>query len=228
MKSQTGKKGSQMDMIISFTIFIASLMFIYFIFTSLVYKPNTARDSLGTVENNVIQAVSSHVWVLRFYNSSNSGACFEVPVPENISNAETSGSGDSGPVYSEISGGNIYFNGTGFMKIYYSDGVENVYPFSGSGCTLVTPDSERTEDIITQKNVASLMSNFSGNYIQTKNMLGVPSSMDLNLKFEYSNGTSVGGSVPVPDTNVYSGLLNVDYLSYNGSYETGSLQVEIW
>lgn len=214
-------------MIISFTLFITALMFIYFLVTSLIINPNNAKNSLGTVEGNIISSVSSEVWVLRFYNTS-SPTCFESTLPELIAGGQSEGIGNSGPVYSQVNGKNVSFNGTGFIKIFYSNKIVNSKPFSGSGCIFISPDSEMKEEMVLQENIISLISNFSQNYDVTKNALGVPSGMDMDIKFKYKNGTIIGGGAPTPETNVYAGSIELNYLSFNGSYETGTLGVKIW
>ncbi len=223
------KKGSQVSMILSFIIFVIAIIFIYVFASSTISRGGTEKELLKTIEGNVLENLYSSVWVLRGYDVANSGGCIQMPLPEVISGGDTIAVSDSGGIQSSVSGNSVLVEGgKGFMKIYYSNLIKNNHVFTGSGCNSISPESEKKEKLIPIKKVLDLMSNFSSNYESTKNLLDVPSSMEFNLYFLYSNGTAVGNDLVKSDVEIYSEDLKFNYLSENASSEIGTLRVKIW
>ena len=223
------KKGSQVSMILSFIIFVIAIIFIYVLASSIISKGGTEKDLLRTIEGNTLNNLYSYVWVLRSYDNANSGGCVEISLPEVISGGDIIAVSDSGGIKSSISGNSVFVEGgKGFMKIYYSPFIKNNDLLTGSGCIQISPGSEKKEKLIPIQKVLNLMSNFSSNYEYTKNLLDVPSSMELNLYFLYSNGTAVGSDSVKSNVEIYSEDMKFNYLSDNASIETGTLRIKIW
>ncbi len=223
------KKGSQVSMILSFIIFVVAIIFVYIFVSSVISTGTSQSDILGTIEGNILNYLSAPVWVIRAYDTTNSGGCIQMTLPKTISGGESVAVSSSGTLSSSVSGSTLYVEGgNGFMKTYYSNLIKNENPLSNSSCEALTPESEKEEELIPIENVINLMSNFSSNYNSLKSELSVPTQMNYNLYFIYSNGTGLGSDNVNLETNIYSEDLKFNYLSYKGSIEEGVLRIKVW
>ena len=118
----TNKRGSHVSLVLSFTIFVVSLIFVYIIVSPLVSREGTQKNSLSTLKENILERITSEIWVLRAYDLSSPPVCVELTVPIQIPEASSVAFDDNGSIPSSISGDKIYVEGgNGFMKIYYSE-----------------------------------------------------------------------------------------------------------
>ena len=97
-----------------------------------------------------------------------------------------------------------------------------------TGCTQISPNSTIKEKVISESQILNLMSNFSSNYSSLKEQLGVPTSMDFDLYFEYKNETTVGELKSDPSTEVYSKEINLFFVSNKAVNDEGKLRIKIW
>ncbi len=223
------KKGSHVGFVLSFLIFIVALVFIYLIIISAIPKSETKENSLLLLEKNVLNKISSDVWVIRAYGSGTGGSCISILKPALINNGVSIAFNDSGSIASSVSGNDLFVEGgAGAMKIYYSDSIYNTNLLALTGCSQISPDSVKKEKKFLENKIVDLMSNFSGNYSALKNELEVPSEMDFDLYFEYGNSSTIGKIRREPNTEVYSANLNIYYLSTDNSNKQGKLRVKIW
>ena len=215
------KKGSHVEFVLSFMIFVSAIIFIYLIVGSLIPKEVTEKNVLNSLTENILNELNSETYVLRTFSEGASCVRLNKPdFPEEGFTLSTEGSSfaDSNFIYAE---------GTGFITIYYSEGIGAGEDFSTGECTSASLDSVRVEKRIFERSVVNLMNNFSENYDSLKNSLGVSSGFNINLYFEYDNGSSIGTERDV-SAEVYSKDVNFHYLS-NGAVEKGGLlRVKVW
>lgn len=225
------KKGSHVSMVLSFILFVVALVFIYIIASSAVVRPDPVKNEISNLGDNVLNKITSEVFVFRVYRSDAGASCFSFAEPVNtFSNPETVALNNSGPVASSISGNDVLVDaGTGFVKVYFSDLIKNQVNLTTTGCSAVIPDSIRKESVILESQILSLMSNLSSNYSQTKEELEIPTSMDFDLMFEYKNGTTLDFlSSKEPNTEIYAKELNLFFLSNSGVEDSGKLIIKLW
>ncbi|NCN52079.1 hypothetical protein GW931_03640 [archaeon] len=223
------KKGSHVSMILSFILFVVSLIFIYLIASSSILPSEKVKNEVSNLERNIVKTLSSEIWVLRVNEEGMSDACFSMTKPEDISNAETIALDDSGGINSSTSGNQILIDGgKNFVKVYFSDLIQNQNTLLTTGCTQISPNSTIKEKVISESQILNLMSNFSSNYSSLKEQLGVPTSMDFDLYFEYKNETTVGELKSDPSTEVYSKEINLFFVSNKAVNDEGKLRIKIW
>ena len=225
---KVNKKGSHVSMILSFIIFVVALLFIYVIVSATILRAEPVKNEISHLEENVLKAITSEVWVLRFSEEDLSPSCFSLSKPESLEGESAIAFNDSGQINSSISGDEILVDGgSSFVKIYFSNLITNE-DSSLSGCISIFPDSVRKEKVISEAQILNLMANFSNNYTKLKEELEVPTSMELDLYFEYQNGTTIGEIKKDPSSEVYSKELNLFFLSKSASNEGGKLRIKIW
>ncbi len=223
------KKGSHVSFVLSFVIFVVSLIFIYMIVSAAIPKKETKDNSLSFLERNVLKKISSEVWVIRAHNLSSGTGCVSFSEPVTITNGSIIALNDSGLIDSSLSGNNIFVkNSAGAVKIYYSDSLNNPNQFNLTGCSQGIPDSVKKEKKFLENKIVDLFSSFLTNYSSLKKELEVPSGMDFNLFFEYGNGSMIGKPQRDLGVEIYSKNMEIYYLSKNASDEKGKLRVLIW
>lgn len=220
------KKGSHISLVLSFIIFVVSLIFVYIIASASISPPSSKKGILFGVEGNLVKEISGDVWVIRFNDESS--LCIQINKPDSLEGNSIAIS-DQGSIESSVSEEGIFVEGGhGFVKVYYSSHLKNVNGFSGGGCTLIEPDSVKKENLLLETKIYELISNFSSNYSLLKEKLKIPDSSEFNLFFVYSNGSTIGDFGPDPETSIYLKEMNLEYLSSSSRYETGKLVVKLW
>jgi len=223
------KKGSHVSMVLSFIIFVVSLIFVYIIASATIPKSEPVKNEISNLEKNVLSVLSSNVWILRINENGAPDSCFSMNKPETLVGESTIALDDLGSVSSSISSNEILVEGgKNFVKVYFSNLIQNQNSLSSVECTSITPDSVRKEKVILESQILILISNFSNNYSKLKEQLEVPSNMDFDLYFEYKNGTNLSTIGRDPSAEVYSKELNLFFLSSSASNDEGKLRIKIW
>lgn len=225
------KKGMEhVSMVLSFVLFVIALVFIYLVISAAVAKPLPIKNEITNLKETISNTLTSDVWVVRIYENNSGATCFTFTFPylESIPNADVVSTKGSSQVPSSISGNDISVgNVGGFVKVYYSDLLTNENVLSASGCSSIVPESIKKEKAVLENQILELMSNFTNNYTKLKEQLEVPSGMDFDLLFEYSNGTTIGEN-KYPSTEIYSKELNLNFMSNKGLINNGKLRVRLW
>ncbi|NCO18402.1 hypothetical protein GW922_03400 [Candidatus Pacearchaeota archaeon] len=223
------KKGSHISLVLSFIIFMVSLIFVYIIASASIMTEDSKKGVLFSIERNALKEIVHDIWVIRLNDISvQPNFCVEVSNPENSSIGGTIAMNDSGPISSQVFQETIRIEGnSGFVKIYYSELFEDEN-LEGENCVHPEPYSIKKERIIIEPKIKQIISNFSSNYGILKEKLGIPDGNEYNLYFEYNNGSMLGSFGPDPSTNIYLKEIPVEYLSEESRYEHGKLVVKIW
>lgn len=228
------KKGSQIGMIMSFTLFVVSLIFIYTIVGSPIKKVNQKQDSLSIVQDNALRAIKSQVILERVY--SNGGNCLSVSVPSNsYSSLQAISVSNNARVGSYLDTSSVRVeNSTGELKIYYSEPYFNQNPTcsttcSSGSCIAPAVSSIVKENVYVEKLILNVINQTEYNYTNYSNVLGVPGGYDYAVLFQYQNGTIIGKNVDSSiKTSIYSLTQPITYLDLNGLEKRGNLIVKIW
>ena len=224
------KKGSHISFVLSFVIFVVALIFMYILVSTSLPKEDTKKNSLSFLKENVVKNLTSEIWVIRAYDDlSSAGECVKITKPESIEGGLTIALDQYGSIGSVVSGDDIFVEGEkGFIKVYYSNLIQNQNILETDCSVDLTPDSVKKEKKISESQILNLMSRFSNNYTSLKETLEVSSSMDFDLYFKYGNGSTIGEIVEDPRVEIYSEELKIYYLSSTASEEEGILRVRIW
>jgi len=218
------KKGSHIEFVLSFLIFVSAIVFIYVIVGSLIPKEFSEKNVLDSLSENILDELNSETLVLRV---NSVGSCVQIVKPEFSEEGFVLATDDSGLVDSFVDENYIYSAGTGFIKIYYSDAIEESDSFAVDECDLVLLDSVRNEKNFFEKSIIDLMNNFSEDSDGLKTRLDVPSGINFDLYFEYEEGVSLGFERDV-NAGIYSRDLHLFYVSVEGIEKEGLLRVRVW
>lgn len=226
------KKGSHIGVIISFTLFVVSLIFTYVIIASPLKISSEKENSIFLLKNSVINEVSEKSPIVRF-NSVGSG-CVTFNTPENnFSNLSSFAVNiNENEIPSSISGSNTIFqDGSGFVKIYFTNSsIIKSLEYSESSCLPIQPSSINIEQIIYEKKIVDFINLLHSNYTFVKGKFLLNAGDDFNVLFKYSNGTIIGfpGREVKIKSNVYAREYKISYISLDGKIKEGSLIIKIW
>lgn len=226
------KKGSHVGVVLSFTIFVIAIIFIYAIVGSPIKSNPEKEASFLILKNSILNEISLEVPVVRMNTAGLSCVEFENPRVDfsNLSSFAIDSSGNEVPSY--IFGSNTIFeDGHNFVKIYLTNSsIENSISYSQTPCVLTEPKSISYETFIFEKKIISFLDLVLNNYTLVKDGFPLTEEDEFNFLFEYSNGTVIGveGREVKIKTDVYVQKYKVPYISINGKLSEGNLIIKIW
>jgi hypothetical protein len=245
------KRGSHIDVILSFVIFISFIVFFYaMIQPNITSKADKTAflDYMGAeliknLTGNNLTAISIHVEpqsphsCLRLGNfMSNAGISSMSLVLKNLTGATFPTYKSGSDLYIDMSQG----QSAEFFKAYYSPSfnliAENTLGNCDPALTLDTlPNSysinkkeDYTSYYIWGNSINQLITNYNNDYGSVKNWFNLSSTDNFGFGFTYQNQTTVRTNETVPvSVNIYSGAFPTAYISGN-NLEAGNLIVRVW
>lgn len=244
------KRGSHIDVIISFIIFISFIVFAYAILQPTLTTQEGKTSLASSLDTALANNLSGNLTTISLAISQTSQAnCIQLKDFFNnvISNPTITVGNSTGfvfPIYD--SGGDLYIDTSSnpqlnlIFDIYYSPAF-NPIQTSGmpSGCNALQQGSLQNNYVIGQIssstqyifdfNVIQLIDNYNSNYNSVKNWFNISAQDNFGFNFTYQNLTTIGTNSKVPGfTNVYSQAFPVSYLTSNNSLQSGLLTVRVW
>lgn len=254
MQERGGKRGSHIDVILSFVIFISFIVFLY-----AMVQPNlTVRESktafLSYMGNELIRNMTGTdlaristkvdfigdlpqgcVELVNFF--AETGVSPTVIVKNSSGGTQTSYYTDNSLyLYNLPSLGADYL-----FSIFYSPDFPSISSGGGDECMDLAFDAGANFYSISQfenyssynyvwsGNIGNMIEIYNNEYQAMKSDFGLSSLNNFRFDFTYQNGTVAGTEDNIPESiNVYSELFPVIYLSENGGLEAGNLIVSIW
>jgi hypothetical protein len=218
--------------ILSFTLFITSVIFIYSIASAPISFSGEKYEVIDIVKNNFIDYNSEDIFIIRL-GADAGDPCVTFSKPETSFTNESvfaKSIGYSGEIHSSITGNDITVNGgVGARKLYLTNSSLNKnLGTPGVGCTPVTPLSVSKRKIITEKNIIYILNELDVNYTDTKNDLGISMDHDVLISFVYANATEIGMEGREVKENIYANKYKVEYLSLDGDKKIGDLIIKLW
>jgi hypothetical protein len=232
------KKGSHVGMVLSFTLFIVFLIFVYTIVGSPVKTRRENENIFQDIQKKILEEVSEEIYTTRIgYGESMPGGedCYEISNPENDF-SEINSIVIQQEVNEEV-GSIIEGDLTKidpfmeFTKIYYSETpFENTEEFIGTNCILIDADSISKEERILERKIISLMEKMANNYTLIKEEFGIGGNIDFHLEFEYDNGTKIEGSEFNEDLKreIFARSFYISYLSLDAREKAGRFLIRVW
>lgn len=222
------RKGSHVEVIISFIIFVT---FIFFIFSIIEPSINTQKDKENTFDNiefGIINKISSDMTTITVKFSSGGSACVDLSdlnIGNNIFVKDA-----SGETVSSSSDGNTLKINKGnpsdtFFKIYYSEEFDEL---TGSGCSLVNYELglTKTEKYIFETKMLDLINE---DYETLKNNLKIPKGIEFGYGIKLSNGTTFETNREENlSTNIFIRETPIRYVDLEGNILIGVLKTKIW
>lgn len=235
------KRASHVGFILSFVIFMTSILFLYTMIQPNFQSNMEKRNVLDFLSEKLVDESKMEYDVLSV-NSQVDGNCFNFKSIRNIaeisSNVSVKDASDNS-LNAYYSGDDIIVDTSSkFVKILEASSFSPLGNFN-SECSpdvLVydsnyTIGSVRTQESIFSSEIIELIEKHENEYTSLKNSLGIPSTSEFSINFTYQNGTSVSsGDAPLDSNqiNIYSDTQSIQYINSNGVQETGTLQIRVW
>lgn len=243
------KRGTHIDVVLSFVIFISLLLFVYSIFES-EFRTQSGKESvLDYLETELIGRFSMNLTVLTVQISEtlNPGKdCFRV---QNIvSDIQAQGIDEEELVIKDENGNILNYDvsgqalniGTGtyfigFLKLYNAEVLDSSFcPTCGFvGCDPITSYNfgliKEKESIFAAK-IEELADEYNSSYENLKNELGMLPGTEFGFIFEDSEGEVIAEAQKnLPDSsNIYVREIPILYVNDNGLIFQGFLIIKVW
>ncbi|MBN2880423.1 hypothetical protein JXM83_00050 [Candidatus Woesearchaeota archaeon] len=231
MKFRKNKNASShVGIVISFTLFVTGIIFMYNIVGSPIKSVEEKSDNLDFIKINFLNYVNEEIVILRFPPLTQcitfSNPDFDFPNPMIYST-------DGIEIGSSISGGSSIIDlSNNLTKVYFSNSSfdKNIEAI-GTGCILQNPSSVSYEKISTEKKINEIIDLSINDETYFMNLLGITSDYDYSIIFEFSDGRIIGEDKTLNrniKSNIYSKEYIINYLSVDGLNVVGKLKLKVW
>jgi len=237
-------KGSHIGFILSFTIFVIFLAFLYstmeplikvqednefmleYLEVALIEKLNT---NLTTLTITIDSSVTQDCVVLDGLIDLEKGLNSKILVKDYYQNEISS-------FVSQENGNDLIVSRDGsddfFLKIYGSEEFESLAEGSPSGCDLLGADYKikllKSSEYISKTKIEELKEDYIGGYENLKEELNLPEESDFGFGFVYNNGTVIETENKDVSRNVYIEDVPVRYIDSEANILSGHLKIKIW
>jgi len=245
------KRGSHVDVIISFVIFISFIIFAY----ALLQPTLTTQEGKTALANSLDTALVNNLsggnfTIISFAaRQSTLKGCLQLSSFLNNANINKStlilrnSTGAIFPVYN--SSGDLYVDVSSnqqsnyFFDIYYSSNFNVIPSGTLSGCNVLLQGSSPNNYVIGQIsptsqyifdfNIFKLINSYNNSYISLRNWFNLSGADNFGFNFTYQNQTIIGTTSKIPPfTNAYAQSYPVLYVTGNKSIQSGLLTIRIW
>lgn len=235
------KSGSQVGFTLSFIIFV---IFVFFLF--IIVKPSLKTGNSENLPQNTLNKVEAmtlaNLTTVSISLDKTAHTCVEIVdffgnTGAGIRLAGKDEQGNTVTLTRATDGNNLYVQKDAsdfFIKIYSSSEFDQTGTGTLGSCPQVSEGSGysvglvKTEKVVFASKITDLFSNYSADYDNLKNFLGVPSGNDFGVSFRYGNGTVVSTPNPNSNVNIYAYEIPVQYLNQNNNIDSGFLNVRTW
>jgi hypothetical protein len=232
MIKRENKKGSHVEIIISFVIFVTFVFFIFSIIEPSIRIQGDKEGILNNIEFEIINRVSSPMTIITANLANGGGNCVDLNylmsdlgIENNIIVRDDSGK----IVNSNADGTSLQINRVStsdtFFKIYYSQEFNELA--GGSGCPSINYEYglTKTNEYIFETKVLDLIDE---DYETLKSDLKIPTGVEFGYGIKLSNGTVFETEGKELSTNVYVRETPIKYVDSEGNILMGFLKTEIW
>jgi len=225
------KKGSHVEIIISFIIFVTFIFFLFSVVEPTIGTQKDKENIFDNLEYGIKNKISSNLTTITVVTSGG-GSCISLAnfistfdIGENIVVKDISGrdlvstiNGDSLQIERGSASGNL-------LKIYYSEEFNELD--TGTSCTQATYETSLTKvrRCVFQRKISDLVNQ---DYEDLKAELNVPEGVDFGYGIILSNGTIIETQEGELSTNVYVRETPIEYLDSRGNLMEGYLKIKIW
>ncbi len=229
------KKGSQVGIVMSFTIFIFSILFIFTIISPSVNIDDSKLYSMGVLEKNVLNNITEQVEIVLInddvevenclsLDASSLGLAGKSFIGMDSSKEEASSHKSSNVIYIDKNAGT-----ENMFEIYFSDyAFERSQTSSAETCDNAKVYSHIQREIVRDTLVLDLIERYENNYSKTKEEMSISDSDEFNVLFVYSNSTQIGNENADINANIFAKTIQVEYLDKNGNEKIGEVILKVW
>ncbi len=234
------RKGTHVEVIISFVIFIVFVVFLLAASRPSIVKQQDKMNLFDSLEYDLLNEISEDVKVVSIYFPSSTETCLT------LDNSMSSlGIGER--IVVENSSGKILENRVRangdfitideitpeetLFKIYYSEEFNSPIP-TGSSCNSAgeTIGLTKTDKYVFQEKIRTIIA--TGDYDDLKENMDVPEDMDFTFGIVLSNGTLIEKTHEELDseisTSIYVKDVPIEYIDLQGKINAGYLKIKLW
>lgn len=246
------KRGSHIDVILSFVIFISFIIFLYAIIQPSLSSKEGKTVFLNYIGNELVKNLTGKNLTMTsiLVEPQNPRSCLKLTgFKDNarISSMAIVVKNSSGMTFASYkSGSDLYIDMTPsqnskLFHVYYSPdfsviGDNPLGPCNPALNLDASPNGysiNRAETYTSHyawgNNTAELISIYNNDYSSVKDWFNLTTMQNFRFDFTYQNGTIIGTEDNIPlSVNVYSEIFPIAYISQNNNLEAGSLIVRVW
>jgi len=230
------KKGSHVDVIVSFVLFIVFVIFLF-----VLVKPGTDfsknhKQTADSIKVSLENRTKGEVTVVNLINGSSKNGENCISLEE--SGLEVSGlsfiakdkEGNSLDVYDSSGRLEISWkDNSGFFKVLYSSEEFNSHSAnSGMNCLVGKIKSTRVSKEYLESKILAFISFYDTDYENLKKELGISDREDFGFQFDYGNGTALGPEIPNVNVEIFAEEYQIDYLDKEGNRKFGTFLIYVW
>jgi hypothetical protein len=235
-----GKRGSHVEVVISFVIFMTFIFFIYLI-TQPTLKSEKKESSLENLANGLAEKASGNLTSVSasIIATQDCADLINFFSAAGIGNKIITKSDEGNVLSSGISSQDLLVQRSGnlFFRVYESEefaeetgtmtGCQSLAQGSGYSLGLIKEGKS-----IFETKIVKLIGDYNSDYDILKNELKIPQGNDFDFSFTYNNGTEIStknkGQTTASSINIYSRSIPVIYISKQAASESGLLNIKIW
>ncbi len=250
--SPKNRRGSHIDVILSFIIFISFIVFFYAMIQPNIISKADKTAFLNYMGGELIKNLTgAEINTISFQvNPSYLHSCLQLvdfTGSAEISSMNLVLKNLTGTAFTAYKSGNdLYISmnpdqNTRFFKAYYSPNFNPVgdWGLFSSECNFllgyetsdysINKKENYTSIYIWEDRINSLIDTYNNNYDSLKSQFNIPPKDNFGFGFIYQNQTTITTDKTAPTTaNTYSGTFPVAYISANNNLEAGNLIVKVW
>lgn len=235
------KKGSHIEIIISFAVFITFIMFMYMLTRPAITTDIDSDELIDFLKPRIQDEISENLSFISVKVSDDfNGDCIRINdfkekylrgKKYNVTaknNQEIIGISGDRKIFIEAGNGE-------FFKIYYSKSRLEKADLPQEGCPSVGDGEEnytiglhRTEKIVSLEKFWKIYEKHNNSYGSLKNDLGFPQSNDFGFGIHLNNGTVIRTKEKEIQTNIYAEIFPIRYFNKKAEIKTGYLEVRVW
>jgi len=237
------KKGSHVGVVISFTVFITFLFFLYLIIEPVATKERSKQYlldhiRLNLIENSTVNYTSVTISVSTPTDkdciNTNQVGSDKIPDEYNDKLIVINPDGESLDYFRSGQGFKIK-TGVGFvgvLKVYFSDEINNP-PVNPGGCNTHTVEVGVVKSYkqIFQSKIGELKDSYTLDYEALKTKLGIPKGTEFNfylLDIDRNIIFSAEKQTPPETIDVYVDETPIQYMDDSGAIKFGFLRIIVW
>lgn len=226
------KRGSHVEVIISFIIFISFIVFLVATIKSPISRDETKTNMFDSVELAIENVTSSNMTTITINVQNGTFSCISLNnflvdsgAGSNIIIKDYSGT----DISSSLNGNSLNINrgssGATFFKVYYSGEFQELGTGSGCSQTNYQIGLTKTSNYIFEDKFIELMNEDYQTQIKD---LNIPSGINVSCGMVLSNGTVLQDIIPQISTNIYARDTPIEYVDLDGNIMEGYLRTSIW
>jgi len=236
MNFKKSKKGSHIDVIVSFVIFIVFITFLFVLVNPATITEKDKKQTAEYIKLKIEDKIEADIVIVNVVNTSLKGEndCVSLDeggleISEMTSIAKDS-NGSFANTKDAIGTLQIKWTGdSGFFRVYYSKNSFNSHiTESILTCQVGRIDSVRYIQEAVETNISKLISDYNSNYSLLKTELGLSKNEEFAIQFEFNNGTIIGSSPKDAKIERYAEKYQVSYFDKEANKKSGYMIIYIW